>query len=124
MRSWDVTRRCQAESGILLLVCAASECLGGMSCALRGHGLEPGSRRAAGVGEGHGAMEAGCAEAEGLQSLARHPGLKVFSTLVSCVGSLSVFSNPQFPNPASHIVLRMKAVHVRKAKFGTLRSKE
>lgn len=95
-----------------------------MSCALRGPRLEPGSGRAAGVGEGHGAMEAGCAEAEGLQSLARHPGPKVFSTLVSYVGNLFVFPNPQFPNPISYIVLRMKAVHVRKANFGTLRSTE
>ena len=51
------------------------------------------------MGEGDGAMEAGCAEAEGLQSLARHCGPKVFSTLVSYVRGQFVFSNHQFPNP-------------------------
>lgn len=87
---------------------------------------QAGSQRAASVGEGHGVMETGCAEAEGLQALARHRGPEVFSTPVSYVRGQFVFSNRQFPNPqritTTSCCLRMKAVHVCKANFGTLPS--
>ena len=107
-------------------VYAVSQCPGGVLRALHGPRLQPGSQRAASTGEGRGVMETGCAEAEGLQALARHRGPEVFSTPVSYVRGQFVFSNRQFPNPqritTTSCCLRMKAVHVCKANFGTLPS--
>lgn len=91
-------------------------------------GLSQVLQRAACIGEEHGTMQAGGVEAERLLSVLRHPGPQIFSTLVSYMGNLFVFSNhlihkERIIMATSCVVLRIKAVHVCTANYsGTLLS--